>query len=760
MTTNIVKTPRDKKLWNKAKNQVTKEYGLSEGNDRFYALVNGIYQRTKGMKKTVVIKKVVKEKTYIDADIKDETEGVKDYEKQIKQLEAAGRNADANKIRHILSQEKQHKKILLGIRRTGKSDTAVSIGGGVLIKGKENNLEKLASAVHDIWCDWAKHISRRVSQTWRDRWKKLYVPYEDLPEEEKEKDREQVKKILAVQKSAVVYGRLLIKAVEGEGRWITIRGRHVFVPARKVAITIKGDEFGNNLTNEEVRKKATEYAKEHLKGKVIKNAETGFNIEIAFSGIKHVLSHSGDIRKAKLLVALPSIIKNSKYVGAEPDYKPDRHIKQIHRFYIEAKIGDDNVRVNSVVRETTNGNFFYEYRLSDIKRNLPVLNSGVVESQRPKSFRPTAGSNSSIESSETRVKKGMGSNPWVKSKTSACIINGHLLIKAIEGEGCWVTIKGKHIFISNGSGMDGPKYELGKKLTPYDTPAVIKARKEAKNIQSTHLINTPERKALRQRIVNELYGNGAKRKNRRIDIVIGPPAAGKSSVLVDPLAKKHGSLIIDADLAKEKLPEFNGGKGAGAVHEESSEIIENHGGVFEKAILNDDNIVMPIVGKGIAKIRGLRDRLSKLGYSLHLHLNDLSPEKAAQRAVKRFEEENRFVDPYYVLLEVGSKPSKNYDILKMEGGFESYEKYSNDVPKGSKPRLIERHTDMGSDKAASGRRTANGQNSRDTGQNNKGKRAKKEDEINKNASSLIDGRFLLRKNRQCFVVERGRRICL
>jgi hypothetical protein len=48
MPANVVKTKRDERLWNEAKAQVRKEYpGVAEDSDRFYRLVNGIYQRMK-----------------------------------------------------------------------------------------------------------------------------------------------------------------------------------------------------------------------------------------------------------------------------------------------------------------------------------------------------------------------------------------------------------------------------------------------------------------------------------------------------------------------------------------------------------------------------------------------------------------------------------------------------------------------------------------------------------------------------------------
>lgn len=95
--------------------------------------------------------------------------------------------------------------------------------------------------------------------------------------------------------------------------------------------------------------------------------------------------------------------------------------------------------------------------------------------------------------------------------------------------------------------------------------------------------------ALRRRIIEELYGNGAEKKERKAFIVIGLPASGKSSAVAEPLAQKYGALIIDSDEAKERLPEFTDGLLADAVHEESSDIAER---VRSNAIENGDNIVL------------------------------------------------------------------------------------------------------------------------------------------------------------------------
>lgn len=225
-----------------------------------------------------------------------------------------------------------------------------------------------------------------------------------------------------------------------------------------------------------------------------------------------------------------------------------------------------------------------------------------------------------------------------------------------------------------------------EKLTRYDTPEIIKLRALQKTEKPTIEINTPERFILRKKIADQLYGKGAINKNNRLDIVMGPPAAGKST-LSNPLAKKHGSLIIDADSAKEMLPEYKGGKGAGVTHTESSTIVE--GEVLTRAIMNRDNIVFPTVGKNLKKLEEYIQAFRDAGYSIHITLNHLDADLATQRAIKRFEETGRFVDPDYVLNEVGNKPLDNAIILKNNKNIKSFRAFDNDVEEGQSPRKFD-----------------------------------------------------------------------
>lgn len=205
-------------------------------------------------------------------------------------------------------------------------------------------------------------------------------------------------------------------------------------------------------------------------------------------------------------------------------------------------------------------------------------------------------------------------------------------------------------------------------------------------LPSTDQINTEERKRLRVKIAQNMYGKGAKNKNKQAYLVIGLPASGKSS-MANPLRDNTGSLIVDSDDAKERLPEFieSNGRRADQVHLESQMIAEK---VLEKAIENGDNLVLPIVGKSEKSIMSKYDRLAAAGYDVHLRLVDLPIEKTIQRAVSRYRETGRLVPIDYITNEVGYKPVQNYVIMEEKGLFKSYEAYSTDVKYGEDPKQI------------------------------------------------------------------------
>ena len=67
-------------------------------------------------------------------------------------------------------------------------------------------LEKLAALEHEQWIAWSKSIAReeQISPERYGRWFELWIPYEDLTEEQKERDRVWARKVLKVIRKEVL----------------------------------------------------------------------------------------------------------------------------------------------------------------------------------------------------------------------------------------------------------------------------------------------------------------------------------------------------------------------------------------------------------------------------------------------------------------------------------------------------------------------------------------------------------------------------
>lgn len=524
--------------------------------------------------------------------------------------------------------------------------------------------------------------------------------------------------------------------------------------------------------------------------------KTSWDVDLAKPGTpefeKMVKSYGGMDHFKTLPVYQYYIAKNKMKKSDDGYYPSDRHAYKTHTrdpiylplnriqtpYQTEAALDESKIKEN--VRRIKNGEALspviigYDYDLHDGHHRLEAAKR-VGHSHVPC---VVGGRNRRrVEAAEKRYR--------AVYKSMAVIEDGKLLLKQVAsakvGEK-WITIRGNHVLIDGeGNILQGPPHLKGKKLaprnpaqgkteakakvreswesqkkTPFDTKEIVEARAHAKTQIPTYkrdYFNSPERKAMRKKLIEDIFNNKAREEalkgphgkvmhNKRCDLVIGPPAAGKSTALADPLAREHGSLIIDSDMAKEVLPEFGGGSGAGVVHEESAIMTESWGGLFHKAVASGANFVHPIVGKNPEKIRKLRDDLNAAGYEVHLHLNEVPKEVSTQRAIERFYgKSKRFVDPDYVYNDVGDKPSHAYEDLKKLGGFHSYEKVSNNVKYGEKPIVIERFKEGEQHGKASG--SGRGNNGSSVSNNGSVPEGDRKEKVKK---SFIDkaGRFLVK----------------
>lgn len=152
---------------------------------------------------------------------------------------------------------------------------------------------------------------------------------------------------------------------------------------------------------------------------------------------------------------------------------------------------------------------------------------------------------------------------------------------------------------------------------------------------------------------------GPVENGRHVVIVLGPPAAGKSTVS-EPLARSLHAALVDADEAKKIIPEYRNGLGSSAVHEESSELAKD---VFKNLVRDGANIVLPKVGHSYESIKGMVEALKKRGYRVDIAHVAATPEISGRRNIARFLETGRLVEPEYIT-EVGDKPRDTAYMLK------------------------------------------------------------------------------------------------
>ncbi len=176
--------------------------------------------------------------------------------------------------------------------------------------------------------------------------------------------------------------------------------------------------------------------------------------------------------------------------------------------------------------------------------------------------------------------------------------------------------------------------------------------------------------------------NGGVKKGKRLDIVIGLPASGKSSAIVNPLSEFYQSVVIDSDIIKQKLPEYQDGWGSSLVHEESSLI---NAELLDVSLADGNNIVLPIVGSKVGSVEKYIAQAKRYGYSVNLHLNELPGGKAVGRLLKRYFDKGRFIDPTFVA-GYGNKPAEVYELLKNRSDIDGYSSWDNDVEYGQRPR--------------------------------------------------------------------------
>lgn len=140
--------------------------------------------------------------------------------------------------------------------------------------------------------------------------------------------------------------------------------------------------------------------------------------------------------------------------------------------------------------------------------------------------------------------------------------------------------------------------------------------------------------------------------DKLVFFVTGLAAAGKSSVIANPLSNTFKAAIPDSDEFKKLLKEFDNGWGASIVHEESSRI---NNAYLADCIDHGYNIVLPIVGGNYDKLVSRAQMFKDNGYRVIVCYNDVRNQESVSRALIRYINDNRYL-PVDMLVNNGHKP--------------------------------------------------------------------------------------------------------
>jgi len=160
--------------------------------------------------------------------------------------------------------------------------------------------------------------------------------------------------------------------------------------------------------------------------------------------------------------------------------------------------------------------------------------------------------------------------------------------------------------------------------------------------------------------------------DRKAIILLGPPAAGKSTI-ANEIAVARKAMILDSDEIKKSIPEFDRGRGSAAVHEESTELLKS---VQALNMVKGANIIQAKIGDNPASIQKLISQYKEAGYKVMVVNMKVTIENAHRRNISRFVDIERIVHPEY-LDSIGTKPSATYAFLRLNNMADGFAEIDN-----------------------------------------------------------------------------------
>lgn len=136
-----------------------------------------------------------------------------------------------------------------------------------------------------------------------------------------------------------------------------------FALSRKSAVAVIARYVGQPF--QQARLKVQEWARNSLRGQHVNDA-TGTPIGIDGTGIRKATSGVRNHRDLDVVSELPNLIKSAVKIGTEAPRAPQQGVRAYHRFANTITYEGKPYRVVLVVREQTNGQWFYDQHSSEL----------------------------------------------------------------------------------------------------------------------------------------------------------------------------------------------------------------------------------------------------------------------------------------------------------------------------------------------------------------------------------------------------------
>lgn len=201
---------------------------------------------------------------------------------------------------------------------------------------------------------------------------------------------------------------------------------------------------------------------------------------------------------------------------------------------------------------------------------------------------------------------------------------------------------------------------------------------------NTAEIDTEERKQLREDILKDFLALGSARTEStdengkahyvydgdlkseyKMELVLGLPASGKSTMVTDPDSEEMGAFIMDCDVIKAMFPEYkeSHGCGADAVHFEGYTLMLDAIKEFTEGGKKGTNVILPVVSTDFDDLmENTIKPFEDAGYNVHVKFCPAEPNESAARVVARELEGGQLINSA-VAFSFGKKPEEVYNKL-------------------------------------------------------------------------------------------------